>query len=63
MYHYMEFDPYSIGERNRRIFEEVQALRLEQDLRKSRKGRSPSRLVALVLRLEGVLRRTVVRYL
>lgn len=40
MYHYMEFDPYLIRERNRQIFREVQALRLEERLRENRMGGS-----------------------
>ena len=43
MYLYTGLDPYLIGERNRRIFEEVQTLRLEECLRKSRKGHGPRR--------------------
>lgn len=55
MHHYMEVDPYLIGERNRQIFKEVQALRLEERLRKDHEG-SGSRLAAFfILRLKSVL--------
>ena len=54
MYHYMEFDPYLTGERNRQIFEEVRALQLEKQLRKHREG-SDSRPAKLILRLKGTL--------
>jgi hypothetical protein len=54
MYNHTGFDPYLIGERNRQIFEEVRALRLEKQLRKHREG-SGSRLATLILRLRGVL--------
>lgn len=55
MYHHTGFDPYLIGERNRQIFEEVQALRLEERLRKSRKGHG-SRPGAFSHYLKGTLR-------
>jgi hypothetical protein len=48
------FDPYLIGERNRQIFEEVRALRLEERLRKSRKGHG-SRPGAFSHYLKGTL--------
>jgi hypothetical protein len=54
MQHYMEFDPYLIGERNRQIFSEVQSLRLEERLRKSRKGHG-SRPGACSRYLKGAL--------
>lgn len=54
MYNHTGFDPYLIGERNRQIFEEVRALRLEKQLRKRRQG-NDSRPATLVLRLKGLL--------
>ncbi len=54
MHHYMEFDPHLIGERNRQIFREVRALRLEKVLRTNHKV-SGSPLVAFVLRLKSTL--------
>jgi hypothetical protein len=41
MQHFVEFDPYSIGERNRQIFSKVQSLRLEERLRNGRNGLEP----------------------
>ena len=53
----MEVDPYLIRERNRQIFKEVQALRLEERLRKDHEG-SGSRLAAFFIhRLKSVLLR------
>ena len=54
MYHYMEFDPYLIGESNQQIFEQVQTLRLEKRLRKNQKARG-SRLAAFAHRLKSTL--------
>ena len=54
MNHFMELDPYLTGERNRQIFEEVRALRLEKQLCKYREGGGP-RLVAYFLRLTSTL--------
>jgi hypothetical protein len=55
MYHYMQFDPSLIGERNRQIFGEVQTLRLEERLRKHHEG-SGSPLAAFAIRLKSMLR-------
>ncbi len=52
MYHYMEFDPYLIRERNQQLFREVQALRLEKRLLKNHKACS-SRLAAFAHRLKS----------
>jgi hypothetical protein len=52
MYHYMEFDPYLISERNLQIFKEVQALRLERRLRNNHEVRG-SRLITFALRLKS----------
>ena len=54
MYHYMEFDPYTIRERNQQIFKGMQALRLERQLRKNHEVRA-SRLVIFALRLKSTL--------
>jgi hypothetical protein len=54
MYHYMEFDPYLIRERNHQFFREVHALRLERRLRKNHMVRS-SRLAAFTLHLKSTL--------
>ena len=54
MQHYMQFDPYLIRERNKQIFNEVQALRFEKRLRKSHKV-GGSRLVAFSLFLKSTL--------
>lgn len=54
MYHYMEFEPYLIRERNRQILGEVQALRLEKRLRKNHKVRG-SRWAAFADRLKNTL--------
>jgi hypothetical protein len=47
--HYMDFDPYVIGERNQQLHREVRSLRLEKQLREER-GSSGSRLGALTKR-------------
>jgi hypothetical protein len=49
MNHYMDFDPYVIGERNQQVHTEVRSLRLEERLREER-GSSGSRFVALAKR-------------
>ena len=54
MYHYAGFDPYLIGERNRQIFAEVKALRMERRLRQSNEGRV-TRGAAFAVRLKGML--------
>ena len=54
MYHYMEFDPYLIRERNEGLLREVQTLWLEKRLRKNHKSYG-SRLVAFALRLKSTL--------
>ncbi len=54
MYHYTGFAPYLIGEHNRQIFEELQALRLAKRLRQGHKGRR-SRVAAFALHLERTL--------
>jgi hypothetical protein len=54
MYHYMEFDPYLIRERNHQISSEVQALRLEKRLQED-PGARGSRLLAFVHRLRSTL--------
>ena len=54
MYHYMEFDPYLIRERNLQIFAEVSKLRLERQVRKYHEVRG-SRLVTFALRLKSTL--------
>jgi hypothetical protein len=54
MYHYMQFDPSLIRERNERMRAEMSKLRLEKQLRKHHEGSGP-RLVAYFLRLKSVL--------
>ena len=54
MQHFTGFDPYLIGERNRQTFSEVQTLRLERRLRRSRKGHG-SRPGAFSHYLKGAL--------
>jgi hypothetical protein len=49
MNHYMDFDPYVIGERNQQVHTEVRSLRLEERLREER-GSSGSRFVAFAKR-------------
>jgi hypothetical protein len=39
MNHFMEFDPYVIGDHNQNVYTEVNSLRLEGRLRKNRVGR------------------------
>lgn len=55
MYHYMQFDPYLIRERNEQIRTEVSKLRLEKRLREHHEGSGP-RLVAYFFRLTNALR-------
>jgi len=55
MYHYMQFDPSLIRERNERMRAEVSKLRLEKRLREHHEGSGP-RLVAYFLRLTSALR-------
>jgi hypothetical protein len=54
MYHYMEFAPCLIGERNHQIFREAQALRREKRLRESHKV-GGARLDDFALRLKSTL--------
>ena len=49
MNHYMDFDPYVIKERNEQMNKEVNSLRLEKRLRKTRNPRV-SRLASLIKR-------------
>lgn len=61
MYHHMEFDPYLVGERTRQIFGQVQALRLEERLRKNHQV-CGSQLIAFALHFKSaahLLRRVV----
>jgi hypothetical protein len=60
MNHYMDFDPYVIGERNQQVHREVRSLRLEKRLREAR-GSSGSRFVALAKRSVMPLLREVHR--
>jgi hypothetical protein len=55
MYHYMQFDPSLIRERNERMRAEMSKLRLERRLRKHHEGSDP-RLVAYLLRFTSALR-------
>ena len=50
MNHFINFDPYVIEEHDQQIHTEVNALRLQEQLRKNRKVRRSSRLFALVKR-------------
>jgi hypothetical protein len=53
MNYQMHFDPYLIEHLNHRqeeLLQEVEALRLQEQLRKNRKARGSSRLAALVER-------------
>jgi hypothetical protein len=54
MSYFTEFDPYLMGQRNREILGEVQALRLEERLRKNRGARG-RRFGALKVSLMGML--------
>ena len=54
MYHYMQFDPSLIRERNERMRAEMSKLRLEKRMRKHHEGSGP-RLVAYFLRLKSTL--------
>jgi len=47
MNHFIDFDPYTIGQNNRQIRTEIDSLRL-QELRKKRKLRRSSRLFTVV---------------
>ena len=49
MNHYMDFDPYVIGERNRQMHRDVDWLRLEKRSREDRRS-SGRRFVALAKR-------------
>jgi hypothetical protein len=49
MNHYMDFDPYVIGERNQQVHRDVHSLRLEERLQEEH-GSSGSRFVALAKR-------------
>ena len=60
MNHYMDFDPYVIGERNQQVHREVRSLRLEERLREDR-GSSGSQFVALAKRCVRPLLREVHR--
>jgi hypothetical protein len=60
MNHYMDFDPYVIGERNQQVHREVRSLRLEKRLREER-GSSGSRFIALAKRSVRPLLREVHR--
>ena len=60
MNHYMDFDPYLIGERNQQVHREVHSLRLEERLREER-GSSGSRFMALAKRRVRPLLREVHR--
>jgi hypothetical protein len=55
MYHYMQFDPSLIRERNERMRAEMTKLRLEKRLREHREGSGP-RPVAYFIRLTSALR-------
>ena len=55
MYHYMQFDPSLIRERNERMRAEMSRVRLEKRLRKHHDGSGP-RLLAYFLRLTSALR-------
>ena len=50
MNHFINFDPYVIEELDQQIHTEVNAVRLQGQLRKYRKMRGSSRLFALVKR-------------
>jgi hypothetical protein len=50
MNHYIDFNPYLIREHNQHIHTEVNSMRLQEQLRKNRTVRRPSRLFALVKR-------------
>ena len=54
MYHYMQFDPSLIRERNERMRAEMSKVRLAKQLRKQHEGSGP-RLLAYVLRLKSTL--------
>jgi hypothetical protein len=55
MYHYMQFDPSLIRERNERMRAEMSKLRLEKRLRKHHEGSGPP-LAAFAIRLKSMLR-------
>jgi len=50
MNHFINFDPYVIEDHDQQIHTEVNALRLQEQLRKNRKVRRSSRLFASVKR-------------
>jgi hypothetical protein len=56
MNHFINFDPYTIGEHNRQMRTQIDSLRLQEQLRKDRKVRGSSRPFVLVKR--GRLRTT-----
>ena len=50
MNHFIDFDPYTIGQHNLQMRTEIDSLRLQEQLRKNHKLRRSSRLFALVKR-------------
>jgi hypothetical protein len=48
MNHFIGFDPYTIGQHNRQMRMEIESLRLQERLRKNRKVRRSSRLLAAI---------------
>jgi len=50
MNHFIDFDPYTIGQHNRQMRTEIDSLRLQEQLRKNPKVRRSSRLFALIKR-------------
>ena len=48
MNHFIDFDPYTIGQHHRQIRTETDSLRLQEQLRKNRKVHRSSRLFAVV---------------
>jgi hypothetical protein len=50
MDHFVNFDPYMIGQHNRQRRTEIDSLRLQEQLRKNRKVRRSSRPFALIER-------------
>jgi len=48
MDHFIDFDPYTIGQHNRQMRTEIGSLRLQEQLRKDRKLRRSSRPLALI---------------
>jgi hypothetical protein len=51
MDHFIDFDPYTIGQHSRQMRTETDSLRLQEQLRKNRKLRRSSRLFAWVKRM------------